>query len=873
MKLKHSTSHSTKHSRSDFPLKSEVEAILPRVFELGFYLIPVDPKCQHDADVKSPARIGGKQWGPKSPTRDLDLLRSFVDKGGGLAVVAGKVEAQIDGKPVWLVIFDVEASGQQAWLDLQKQFGQFPETFTQRTPHGGWHFFFYSPVEITITDGNILREKFGAKGVEIKAHHANAGCAPRYPIEKDLPVAMLPPGWVCLFQHLQYEAGEKGPPGVETFTPLPPHHEMVKAWNDNEDVVEVALKCSYIRDSESLLTHPDGASTTGNVVVMPNTHHKDLGGTHRLYHFGSNDMVQKTSDAFDLIRIRHCGGDWDKAACLTANTLLKKPSLTPEHRQVCLSLLDKLAPSMNGAAPGSNGELPRCSGDLPRGSGKGSGGQAAAQQGEWLEPKPLTDYGNEAIAFPIDALAVVPAFREMCQAVADYVQVPVDLPALMGLSVLSVPLAAKVKVEIIRGTYQPLMLWALVVLPPGERKSAVVNLIADPVRQFEELERERQKEMVYRAKVERQHKTKQLQAIEKELNDKVKAGETTGSTDLLEKAAKLRADLEQPEPTMPRLLVDDTTPAGLADFLERYGSRAACLTDEAAFLEVAMGRFDEAQYEIYVRGHDGGDYRMDRRGEHREIYLTSIHLTLGLCIQDDCLQKLANDSVAAGRGFFPRFLAGVPQSLMGSRKFNPDADIAEAKEKWNQLVFGLFGKYPHDAISRAFDNQPRLLTHSEEGKAIIRQVVDHYEPKLKENHELSPIRAWVSKAVPGQYLRLAGVLHCATGDESNVVRVDCLRAAVPLLEYFLAQQRRIFNVTAEEVILKRAQRILKDITLNGRKSFSKQYYKRTFVGGNREDEKIMQETHAMLIECGYIRAVFNGGQVVSYQVNPKILNS
>jgi hypothetical protein len=91
----------------------------------------------------------------------------------------------------------------------------------------------------------------------------------------------------------------------------------------------------------------------------------------------------------------------------------------------------------------------------------------------------------------------------------------------------------------------------------------------EPVRFFEQQDREAQKDTVYKRRAERQHKHKYLQLIEKEMLQKQKDGDHAG------------------------------------------------YKDEPIFIDIAIGRFNDAQYKIYLRAHDGGAYRQDLH--HHEL--------------------------------------------------------------------------------------------------------------------------------------------------------------------------------------------------------------------------------------------------------------
>ena len=85
---------------------------------------------------------------------------------------------------------------------------------------------------------------------------------------------------------------------------------------------------------------------------------------------------------------------------------------------------------------------------------------------QWELPAPLGQF--DLPAFPLEAfptqLCVLCAF---CAAVAESFQVPADLPAMLVLSVGGASLAKRVVVHIRGDHWEPVNLFAVVVLPPA----------------------------------------------------------------------------------------------------------------------------------------------------------------------------------------------------------------------------------------------------------------------------------------------------------------------------------------------------------------------------------------------------------------------
>ncbi len=101
------------------------------------------------------------------------------------------------------------------------------------------------------------------------------------------------------------------------------------------------------------------------------------------------------------------------------------------------------------------------------------------ETGEWDDPVPL-DAARAPVRFPVDALPDAMAVFVGC--VASATQVPADLPGVLVLEALAAAAGGRVVVEPRAGWVEPTNLYAAVALPPGNRKSAVFQIVTAPLR-------------------------------------------------------------------------------------------------------------------------------------------------------------------------------------------------------------------------------------------------------------------------------------------------------------------------------------------------------------------------------------------------------
>src|SRR5215212_1824574 len=110
-----------------------------------------------------------------------------------------------------------------------------------------------------------------------------------------------------------------------------------------------------------------------------------------------------------------------------------------------------------------------------------SGGNGSKQAAPWEPPAPF--HAFDLPTFPTHSL---PGWlRDFVEAEANATQTPVDLAAMLGLSVGALACAKAVEIEPWDGWREPVNIFTATAMPPGSRKSAVFADIMAPVEEFE----------------------------------------------------------------------------------------------------------------------------------------------------------------------------------------------------------------------------------------------------------------------------------------------------------------------------------------------------------------------------------------------------
>jgi hypothetical protein len=419
---------------------------------------------------------------------------------------------------------------------------------------------------------------------------------------------------------------------------------------------------------------------------------------------------------------------------------------------------------------------------------------------EWEPPVPL----GEVVIPPFPSHLLPEWARDFVEAVADSTQTPVDLAGVLALGVCGAGLARKYRI-VARGDWsEPLNLYTVIALPPGNRKSAVFGAALEPVKEYEREERERLRATVAEAASARRVLEKRLAAAE------AQAARESAERPMHEaEARRLARELaETPVLNEPRFLADDVTPEKLSGLLAAHGERMFVASAEGACFEIALGRYSEgnkANVEVYLKGHAGDFMSVDRTGRPSEE-MDSPALSLALTVQPSVIASLGGSRHLSGRGFLARFLYAVPRSLVGRRQVGRPGVPPTVRAAYREGVRAVWQTQPDQGGDGR--PRPRRLRLSSEADRSLLAFEAEVEPRLAEFADLGHIVDWGNKMV-GAALRVAGILHVASGKTGFVVSADTLRAGIAVVrDYFLPHALAAFGLMNADDRTTRARLVL-----------------------------------------------------------------
>ena len=449
---------------------------------------------------------------------------------------------------------------------------------------------------------------------------------------------------------------------------------------------------------------------------------------------------------------------------------------------------------------------------------------------QWETPIPFDEFTLPE--FPIDALP--PAVRNYVQAVSETTQTSTDMAAVASLAILSICLQGKYRIWGKPDWSEPLNTYCVIVLPPAERKSAVISLMTAPL---EEYEKEKNDAMDVQI-IESQMKKAVLEKERRMLEDRVSKGKAD-ATALADKAKEISA-FHEVQPL--KLFADDVTAEKLTSILAESHGKAAIVSAEGGIFDILNGIYTKnVNIDVFLTGHSGDTIRVDRIGRASESILRPA-LTMLLAVQPEVLNGLMRNGTFRGRGLTARFLYAIPKSALGVRNFYTKPIDESVKAAYTTLIRSLLET----------DSKEEPMELSREASTVLEQLFRDTENRF--HTDLAEIADWAGKYV-GAVLRIAGLLHGVQHHgflDFTEVSGQTMEDAVRIGEYFLEHAKAAYSLMGTDPVNKQGEYLLNTIQRNGLAEFSRRDAMRMCRGFKTAES--IQPVLNRLCEYGYIAA-------------------
>ncbi|MBI4816658.1 MAG: DUF3987 domain-containing protein [Deltaproteobacteria bacterium] len=396
--------------------------------------------------------------------------------------------------------------------------------------------------------------------------------------------------------------------------------------------------------------------------------------------------------------------------------------------------------------------------------------------------------------FPVEVLPEWAA--RFVEASARALQVPSDLPGMLVLGVLAGACAKRFNVRV--GQWlEPVNLYLLVALDPGNRKSAAFESAMEPIIAYERDLARRMGPEIERARAEH--------AVNEARITKLKTQSAKGDDEreaCLREMTELAIKNQRLVLSSPRLVADDVTPERLAGLLAENRGRISVLSAEGTLFEIVAGRYQEKGtpcLEIVLKGHSGDFLRVDRQSRPTEI-IRRPNITVAVAVQPDVLRGLVSKPSFRGRGLLGRFLYSVPESLVGYRNIGAPPVPIETSTRYDENVRRLLSR--RETYDEDGEPQPTTIDFAPDALVAFRRVEHEIERDLRSNGRLGSIPDWGSK-LAGTLVRIAGLL-AAANDRATVVPSDIAKIAT-LREYLIAHALVAYDEMGGNVLASEAR--------------------------------------------------------------------
>nr|WP_241003277.1 DUF3987 domain-containing protein [Streptomyces sp. CB01881] len=485
----------------------------------------------------------------------------------------------------------------------------------------------------------------------------------------------------------------------------------------------------------------------------------------------------------------------------------------------------------------------------------------------WDSPVPL----GQARALPLFPVDALPAWLgAMVAAAAEETQTPADLAGCMGLSMLSTACGGRAVVAV-RGRWrEPVNLFTVIALPPGNRKSAIVGEMSRPMLAVEKVLIEN----IAGIRAEAETTAKLTRAAADKATARAAGADPAERAKLTKEAIELVEAAEAVSiPAVPQLIADDVTPEGLASLLADQGGRMAVISAEGGIFDIIAGRYSGTpNLEVFLKGHAGDLLRVNRQGRDPQ-YLEAPALTMGLAVQPSVFRDIAKAKGFEGRGLLARFLYAMPKSLVGFRNLTPDLIPQQVADTYTKTLATL-------TLAMAGWTDPAVLTLTPEADTALLAYQKNTETRLRPGGPLAHIDTWASK-LDGAVCRIAGLLHLATHPEDGWTRpiaADTLTAACRIGDYFTAHALAVFDAMGSDAALGRARTALTWLAANPRDSISRRELFNALPRADFPTVADLDPALALLEDHGWIRQIAppartgRGGRPPSprYQTHPTV---
>ena len=486
----------------------------------------------------------------------------------------------------------------------------------------------------------------------------------------------------------------------------------------------------------------------------------------------------------------------------------------------------------------------------------------------------VNSHWGEMENFKSNDLPEIPAnllpgnYGKFSKALAVATEVPEGLVVFGVLGAISAAISHRFCVNPKGDWIEPINVYLLAALPPGNNKSSVLNACSKPLVTWENEQAEKLGPKIKQAKSERKTMEKY---IEKERNSAIQNKDHDFRKLEVHEIAEMEARLEDP-PVLPQIFVTDATPEALVSIVAGQGGRLAILSDEGGIMEVISGLYSggKANINIILNGIDGGYVRVERNDKSFDL---SPYLTFCLFAQPIVIQCMGSKKAFTGKGMLERFLYLLPHSKLGYRTHDTEPVSKVLRDGYNRQVTELLNKFMLVGEGEVDRFILKLDSQSHEDWRIFQ---DQTEKEFRSGGKLYSISGWGGK-ISGFALRLAGLIHIMKSDDEHTrINRETMESALTLASFLKEHALAAFGLMSVDRATEKANVVLGWVRENDELSFTRSSC-HAALHGQVNDVNELIEAIDVLKERNIVsgpESVPTGGRPsIVYHVNPALFSN
>ena len=497
----------------------------------------------------------------------------------------------------------------------------------------------------------------------------------------------------------------------------------------------------------------------------------------------------------------------------------------------------------------------------------------------WPKPRPLSAPTPPRLDLEKAIPPALAPFREFCAAVAESLQVPPDAVPPLALALASIGTSRALELQLKEQWRETAPLWFAVLAESGERKSALLGLLAAPVRDWQRLETTRLRDALASYAERREALAARLVATRGRLS------KFTGpDREALENETHdLAVDLERTPPLAgPSLISSDATPEAMRDLLARNGEKLAWVSGEVDAAQLLGTRYANgggANFDLLLNAFTGEAVTAHRIG--RDVTLARPALALALFVQPAAVAEVLRDGYARDRGLVPRLCLIAPASRMGTRTLHPADVPPELLQWWGVTLCRLLDlPWPGRVILTAngptrSEAAPHTMQLTAEAGGVLDVLRKDIESRIGDGGDLRPVCGYASK-LPGVVARIALTFEAMQDPAAAAISGETMRAACEWAPFLLAHFRAVLGDAAASDESRLARRVLSWCKRHQRAEASaKEIHQGIDGDGTRREE--LDPALDLLVEGDWLRELPEATRVTGrkpsprYAVNPAAL--